>query len=186
MIAVIGCCGRFGRGASLYRRRSQLFERLWVRLLLPIGQFSDVTTVISIYRLRAIPPEHMALPALATHCYLSRLQPAHGQTWFQTDTARIAELVANKCLAAIVRVGIAAIVSGCNIAIDRECIASVVMVSIAAIFMEDISAIFRESIVVIVMVGNVAIVRECIVYVVWVGITAIVGKVLLLSGILIS
>ena len=26
----IGCCGRFGRGASLYRHRSQLFGRLWV------------------------------------------------------------------------------------------------------------------------------------------------------------
>ena len=31
--------GRFGRGASLYRHQSQLFERLWVRLPLPTGQF---------------------------------------------------------------------------------------------------------------------------------------------------
>ena len=31
----VGCCGRFGRGASLYRHRSQLFGRLWVRLPLP-------------------------------------------------------------------------------------------------------------------------------------------------------
>ena len=38
----IGCYGRFGRGASLYRHWSQLFERLWVRLPLPIGQFSEI------------------------------------------------------------------------------------------------------------------------------------------------
>ena len=39
----IGCCGRcFGRGASLYRHRSQLFGRLWVRLPLPTGQFSEI------------------------------------------------------------------------------------------------------------------------------------------------
>ena len=38
----IGCCGRFGRGASLYRHRSQLFGRLGVRLPMPIGQFSDI------------------------------------------------------------------------------------------------------------------------------------------------
>ena len=38
----IGCCGRFGRGASLYRYRSQLFGRLWVRLPLPNGQFSEI------------------------------------------------------------------------------------------------------------------------------------------------
>ena len=37
-----GCCGRFGRGASLYRHRSQLFERLWVRLPLPTKQFSEI------------------------------------------------------------------------------------------------------------------------------------------------
>ena len=36
-----GCCGRFGRGASLYRHRSQLFGMLWVRLPLPTGQFSN-------------------------------------------------------------------------------------------------------------------------------------------------
>ena len=34
--------GRFGSGASLYRHRSQLSERLWVRLPLPTGQFSDI------------------------------------------------------------------------------------------------------------------------------------------------
>ena len=38
----IGCCGRFGRGASLYRHRSQLFGRLWVRLPLPTGKFSAI------------------------------------------------------------------------------------------------------------------------------------------------
>ena len=39
-----GLCrgGRFGRGASLYRYRSQLFGRLWVRLPLPTGQFSEI------------------------------------------------------------------------------------------------------------------------------------------------
>ena len=31
-----GCRGRFGRGASLYRFRSQLFVRLWAILLLLI------------------------------------------------------------------------------------------------------------------------------------------------------
>ena len=31
-----------GRGASLYRYRSQLFGRLWVRLPLPTGQFSEI------------------------------------------------------------------------------------------------------------------------------------------------
>ena len=36
----IGCCARFGRGASLYRHRSQLFGRLWIRLKPPTGQFS--------------------------------------------------------------------------------------------------------------------------------------------------
>ena len=35
----IGCCGRFGRGASLYRHRSQLFGRLWVRLPRRPGSF---------------------------------------------------------------------------------------------------------------------------------------------------
>ena len=38
----IGCSGRFGRGASLYRHQSQLFGRLWVRLTLPTGQFSEI------------------------------------------------------------------------------------------------------------------------------------------------
>ena len=32
----------FRRGASLYRHRSQLFGRLWVRLSLPTGQFSEI------------------------------------------------------------------------------------------------------------------------------------------------
>ena len=42
-----GCfgCGRFGRGANLYRHRSQLFGRLWVRLPLPTGQFSEIYNV---------------------------------------------------------------------------------------------------------------------------------------------
>ena len=35
----VGYGGRFGRGTSLYRHRSQLFGRLWVRLLLPTRQF---------------------------------------------------------------------------------------------------------------------------------------------------
>ena len=35
--------GRFGRGASLYSHRSQLSGRLWVRLLLPTGQFSKIS-----------------------------------------------------------------------------------------------------------------------------------------------
>ena len=39
---IIGCCCRIGRGASLYRHRSQLFERLWVRLSPPTGQFSEI------------------------------------------------------------------------------------------------------------------------------------------------
>ena len=39
---ILGCCDRFGRGASLYRHRSQLFGRLWVRLPLPTGQFSEI------------------------------------------------------------------------------------------------------------------------------------------------
>ena len=34
--------GRFGRSASLYRYRSQLFEQLCVRLPLPTGQFSEI------------------------------------------------------------------------------------------------------------------------------------------------
>ena len=38
----IGRGGRFGRGASLYRHRLQMFERLWVRLPLPTGQFSEI------------------------------------------------------------------------------------------------------------------------------------------------
>ena len=33
----IGCCRRFGRGASLYRHRLQPFGRLWVRLPLLTG-----------------------------------------------------------------------------------------------------------------------------------------------------
>ena len=33
---------RFSTGASLYRHRSQLFGRLWVRLPLPTGQFSEI------------------------------------------------------------------------------------------------------------------------------------------------
>ena len=37
-----GYCGRFGRGASLCRHRSQLFGRLWVRLPLPTRQFSEI------------------------------------------------------------------------------------------------------------------------------------------------
>ena len=37
-----GGFGHFGRGASLYRHRSQLFGRLWVRLPLPTGQFSEI------------------------------------------------------------------------------------------------------------------------------------------------
>ena len=49
----IGRGGHFGRGASLYRYRSQLFWRLWVRLLLPTGQFSDWDLVLGVYcRLR--------------------------------------------------------------------------------------------------------------------------------------
>ena len=36
------CQNRFGRGASHYRHLSQLFGRLWVRLPLPIGQFSEI------------------------------------------------------------------------------------------------------------------------------------------------
>ena len=32
----------FGRGASLYHHRLQLFESLWVRLPLPTGQFSEI------------------------------------------------------------------------------------------------------------------------------------------------
>ena len=38
----IGRGSRFGKGASLYRHRSQLFGRLWVRLPLPTGQFSSI------------------------------------------------------------------------------------------------------------------------------------------------
>ena len=34
--------GRFGGGAGLYRHRSQLFRRLWVRLPLPTEQFSEI------------------------------------------------------------------------------------------------------------------------------------------------
>ena len=41
-VICIGCCGSFGRGASLYRHRSQLFRRLWVRLPMPTGQFSEI------------------------------------------------------------------------------------------------------------------------------------------------
>ena len=41
-VFIRGCRGRFGRGASLYRFRSQLFVRLWARLPLPIGQFSEI------------------------------------------------------------------------------------------------------------------------------------------------
>ena len=37
----IARAGGFGRGASLYRHRSQLFRMSWVRLPLPIGQFSS-------------------------------------------------------------------------------------------------------------------------------------------------
>ena len=33
----------FGRGASLYRHRSQLSGRLWVRLSLPTDQFSEIS-----------------------------------------------------------------------------------------------------------------------------------------------
>ena len=38
----VGYCGRFGRGASRYCHRSQLFGRLWVRLSLPTGQFFEI------------------------------------------------------------------------------------------------------------------------------------------------
>ena len=38
----IGCCSRFGRGASLYRHWSQLFGRLWVLLPLPTDQVSEI------------------------------------------------------------------------------------------------------------------------------------------------
>ena len=38
----IGYCGRFGRGTCLYRHRSQLFGRLWIRLPLPTRQFSEI------------------------------------------------------------------------------------------------------------------------------------------------
>ena len=39
---IVGCCGRFGRDASLYLHRSQLLGRLWVRLPLPTGQFAEI------------------------------------------------------------------------------------------------------------------------------------------------
>ena len=35
--------GRFGRGGILYRYRLQLSRRLWVRLPLPTGQFSEIS-----------------------------------------------------------------------------------------------------------------------------------------------
>ena len=38
----IGRGGRFGRDASLYRYRSQLYGRLWVRLSLPTWQISEI------------------------------------------------------------------------------------------------------------------------------------------------
>ena len=38
----VGCGGHFGRSASLYRHQLQLFGRLWVRLPLPAGQFSEI------------------------------------------------------------------------------------------------------------------------------------------------
>ena len=38
----LGRDNRFGRGARLYRHRSQLFGMLWVRLPLPTGQFSVI------------------------------------------------------------------------------------------------------------------------------------------------
>ena len=40
----LGCCGRFSRGASLYRHRSQLFGRIWVRLPLPTEQLSEINS----------------------------------------------------------------------------------------------------------------------------------------------
>ena len=46
----IVCCGRFGRCASLYHHRSQLFGRLWVRLPLPTAQFSEI--LFSAYNVR--------------------------------------------------------------------------------------------------------------------------------------
>ena len=50
----IGRGGSLGRGASLYRNRSQLFGRLWVRLPLPTGQFSEIElsayNVVSVLR----------------------------------------------------------------------------------------------------------------------------------------
>ena len=49
-VLYIGCCGRFGRDASLYRYRSQLFERLWVRLPMPTEQLSEI--YFSAYNLR--------------------------------------------------------------------------------------------------------------------------------------
>ena len=39
---VIGCNGRFGRGASLYRFRSQVFVRLWARFPLPTELVSEI------------------------------------------------------------------------------------------------------------------------------------------------
>ena len=41
-VKVVGRGGRFGRGASLFRYRSQLFGRLWVRLPLPTSKFSEI------------------------------------------------------------------------------------------------------------------------------------------------
>ena len=41
-IYYMGRGGRFGRGVSLYRYRSQLFVWLWARFPLPTGQFSVI------------------------------------------------------------------------------------------------------------------------------------------------
>ena len=50
----VGRSGRFGRDASLYRHRSQLFGRLWVRLPLPTGQFfSEILLFYIDVKLRA-------------------------------------------------------------------------------------------------------------------------------------
>ena len=41
-VSSTSCCDRFGRGASLYCHRLQLFGRLCVRLPLPTEQFSEI------------------------------------------------------------------------------------------------------------------------------------------------
>ena len=60
--------------------------------------------VLFMIRMRAIPDDHMSLPAQAARCRIADLLPADGKSWNPGDASLMAQLLTRKSLLATIRV----------------------------------------------------------------------------------